>query len=90
MPLKIHLYKHGIKPTVTQDSIKTCSYILYNQMHLTFYNVLYSSLGRYFCPGLYFILIHTTAMTCMYKQAGFAEPHSSSTIGWVEVGLRLG
>ena len=24
------------------------------------------------------------------KQAGFAEPHSSSTIGWVGVGLRLG
>ena len=24
------------------------------------------------------------------KQAGFAEPHSSSTIGWVAVGLVLG
>ena len=24
------------------------------------------------------------------RQAGFAEPHSSSTIGWVEVGLGLG
>ena len=26
----------------------------------------------------------------MKKQAGFAEPHSSSTIGWVWVGLSLG
>ena len=25
-----------------------------------------------------------------YKQAGFAEPHSSSTIGWVWVGVGLG
>ena len=25
----------------------------------------------------------------MRKQAGFAEPHSSSTIGWVVVGLGL-